>query len=396
VRHGRTSASGVPLARLVAGNPERGVAPLSDDLIANEIMSILFAGTDTSATTLAYLFFELALHPAWYARLRAEVSAVCGPSTRAPLSNHDGAAAAAAASNNVAGTAGAASPDDDDDDDGDYSGGTAARSDRLSSSSAQARPPQTQTGGGKEAEEGLETAPPPPLSELTYARLKALPVLNAVLWETMRLHPAAISSLRRQVPRGGAPVAGTGSMWLPAGTVVSTATYTLQRDAAVFPQPDEWVPARWLASASSPSTPLFPPAFPSLPSSSSSSSPSSMSTTPLASSHGNAVRHKAAEGAGTEAAEANVVVGGQGRHAEPLVIYEDDAMRAHMHVFSRGIRACLGKMVALVQLKMAMAALAQRFAAVRLADERGTVADMRMTEAFALTPKGRKCMLVLE
>ncbi len=64
----------------------------------------------------------------------------------------------------------------------------------------------------------MTTTLQPPLADLTYARLKALPVLNAVLWETMRLRPAAISSLWRQVPRGGAPVAGTHGPWLLAGT----------------------------------------------------------------------------------------------------------------------------------------------------------------------------------
>jgi cytochrome P450 len=48
----------VPLARLFAGNPDLGMAPLPDDSIAYEIMSLLFAGTDTTTTTLTYLFFE--------------------------------------------------------------------------------------------------------------------------------------------------------------------------------------------------------------------------------------------------------------------------------------------------------------------------------------------------
>jgi hypothetical protein len=81
---------------------------------------------------------------------------------------------------------------------------------------------------------------------------------------------------------------------------------------------------------------------------------------------------------------------------ERLVIYEDDAMRAHMLVFSKGVRVCLGKGIALVELKLATAALAQRFEGVRLADERQTVADIRMTDRFVLTPRGKRCLLVFE
>jgi cytochrome P450 len=43
---------------------------------------MIVAGTSTTGLTLTYLFFELARHPAWYARLRAEVCiAAAGDST---------------------------------------------------------------------------------------------------------------------------------------------------------------------------------------------------------------------------------------------------------------------------------------------------------------------------
>ncbi len=73
-----------------------------------------------------------------------------------------------------------------------------------------------------------------------------------------------------------------------------------------------------------------------------------------------------------------------------LIFYEDDAMCAHMHAFNHRVQACLGKTLALAQLKLAKAALAQRCAAVRLANAHQSVGDMHITDAFTLTPNGRK------
>jgi hypothetical protein len=47
-------------------------------------------------------------------------------------------------------------------------------------------------------------------------------------------------------------------------------------------------------------------------------------------------------------------------------------------------------------MKLAVAALAQSFSAVRLADEREAVADMQVTDRFLLSPKGMRCRLVFE
>jgi cytochrome P450 len=82
--------------------------------------------------------------------------------------------------------------------------------------------------------------------------------------------------------------------------------------------------------------------------------------------------------------------------AGQFVAYEDDAMRAHMQAFSRGSRACLGKSIALVVMKLATAAVAQRFATVRLAHEQQTPDDMRMRDRFVLVPKGKRCRLIFD
>lgn len=65
--------------------------------------------------------------------------------------------------------------------------------------------------------------------------LEALPVLNGVIEETLRLYGAAPGSLPRVVPEGGATMAGH---FLPAGTVVATQAYTMHRDGGIFDQPE--------------------------------------------------------------------------------------------------------------------------------------------------------------
>jgi hypothetical protein len=92
---------------------QKSIAPLADANIVAEVALALHAGTDTVATMLSYLLYELARHPHWLARLRAELTAL--PVVRAmhilrwpkegALSNNndalslsDAAAAAAAAS----------------------------------------------------------------------------------------------------------------------------------------------------------------------------------------------------------------------------------------------------------------------------------------------------------
>jgi cytochrome P450 len=338
-RHGRSSlsASRLPLARLVSGNAAHGVPPLPDALIADEVTIIMFAGTDTTATTLTYLFFELARHPQWYARLRAEVMAA------RPLAPR------------------------------------------------QSPPP----------------APPAP----TYAALQQLPVLNAVLWETLRMYPP-VPYLPREAPRGGAPVTGAGA-WLPPGTVVWASAYTVQRNADVFPQPDAWEPARWLAFASAPSVPLFSSRKPrngekdgghdddyTLRTADAGSKKQQEAgptvDVPIGSGEAANAKLRGEDGGGRRA-----VVGEEGEKGddregkrEAYTIYEDEDMRAHMNVFGRGVHACLGKTIALVEMKHAAAALAQRFSAVRLADEQKTVEDMRLVDRFVMVPKGKRCRLV--
>ncbi|PHH62836.1 hypothetical protein CDD81_6636 [Ophiocordyceps australis] len=74
--------------------------------------------------------------------------------------------------------------------------------------------------------------------------LRALPFLNAVIDETLRLYSAAPSGLPRVVPPEGAVLAG--SLFKP-GTVVGTQAYSTHRNGNVYPNPDLFDPSRWEA-----------------------------------------------------------------------------------------------------------------------------------------------------
>jgi cytochrome P450 len=79
--------------------------------------------------------------------------------------------------------------------------------------------------------------------EPSYQDIKSLPVLNSVIWETLRVHPAAPASLPRVAPVGGGNVAG---VYLPEGTLASSQAYTTQRLTSAFPEPDTYNPTRWI------------------------------------------------------------------------------------------------------------------------------------------------------
>lgn len=76
-------------------------------------------------------------------------------------------------------------------------------------------------------------------------RIDGLPLLNAVLQETLRLHAAAPGRQPRIVPKGGIILHGHD---IPAGTTVSCNAYSLHRHEEAFPHPFEWIPQRWMPS----------------------------------------------------------------------------------------------------------------------------------------------------
>jgi cytochrome P450 len=66
--------------------------------------------------------------------------------------------------------------------------------------------------------------------------LEKLPLLNAVIEETLRLYGAAPAGLPRSVPPGGVTI---DDQVIPAGTTVTTQAYTFHRDQNLFPRPLE-------------------------------------------------------------------------------------------------------------------------------------------------------------
>jgi len=71
---------------------------------------------------------------------------------------------------------------------------------------------------------------------LTDAALETLPILSAVIEETLRLYGAAPGTLPRDVPKGGMIFQ---DHFIPEGTIVGTQSWSLHRDPSLFPDPDK-------------------------------------------------------------------------------------------------------------------------------------------------------------
>lgn len=73
--------------------------------------------------------------------------------------------------------------------------------------------------------------------------LSQLPYLNAVLHEGLRLCPSIPDGMRREVPKGGALIAGH---VLPQGTVVSIPQWASYEATTNLHSPTSFAPERWL------------------------------------------------------------------------------------------------------------------------------------------------------
>jgi cytochrome P450 len=79
-------------------------------------------------------------------------------------------------------------------------------------------------------EEEVATLP----EQFDDAVLEKLPLLDAVINETLRLYGAAPGGLPRSVPKGGVTLSGH---FIPEDFVVETQAYTLHRNPDIFPDP---------------------------------------------------------------------------------------------------------------------------------------------------------------
>jgi len=65
------------LGSLLASTDDEGNS-LSDGQVLDHVLTLLFAGHDTTTSTVSFLIWELAREPGWANRLRAELEEVCG------------------------------------------------------------------------------------------------------------------------------------------------------------------------------------------------------------------------------------------------------------------------------------------------------------------------------
>jgi cytochrome P450 len=82
--------------------------------------------------------------------------------------------------------------------------------------------------------------------DFTDADIENLPLLNAVINETLRLYGAAPGALPRVAPAGGIVLSG---FYIPEGVTVTTQSYTLHRNPSIWQDPEKFDHTRWLPGA---------------------------------------------------------------------------------------------------------------------------------------------------
>ena len=95
-----------------------------------------------------------------------------------------------------------------------------------------------------------------PISSSSYTKYSqfvqticALPYLDAVIKETLRLYTAIPGTLPRVVPTDSSHGKFIDGIYLPPGTVVGTFAYGIHRDQSIFGS-DNFEPERWLPGRS--------------------------------------------------------------------------------------------------------------------------------------------------
>jgi unspecific monooxygenase len=147
--------------------------------VASDMLDQLIAGHETSGIALTYAMYELSMHPEFQTALRAELRSINPPLTFPPPAF-----------------------------------GSSVFSSTIS-------------------------LPPAAIPRA----LDALPLLNAILYETLRLYPPGAAGQPRVAPRGGAILHG---FVLPEGVVAHAAPYSVHRNEEVFERAEEWLPERWM------------------------------------------------------------------------------------------------------------------------------------------------------
>ncbi|KAJ0415914.1 cytochrome P450 [Aspergillus carlsbadensis] len=76
-----------------------------------------------------------------------------------------------------------------------------------------------------------------------YAKVKNLPYLKACIEESLRLSPPLPRGLERVTPPSGTYIMGT---FIPGNVGASVPAYVVHRDPDLFPEPEEFIPERWI------------------------------------------------------------------------------------------------------------------------------------------------------
>jgi len=96
----------------------------------------------------------------------------------------------------------------------------------------------------------IDSAFPPAegLDPIDSGKLATMQYLNAVINEAMRLLPPCLTYMQR-APEPGSGGHTLGTDWIPEGTAVIIPPYTVHRDPTHFsPFPDAFIPERWLTN----------------------------------------------------------------------------------------------------------------------------------------------------
>lgn len=92
----------------------------------------------------------------------------------------------------------------------------------------------------------LDAALPDPDAVPTFAQVRDLPYLDAVIKETMRIHSTSSLGLPRVVPPGPGITLPNSDVHFPQGVVLSVPAYTIHHSTAVWgPDAELFRPERW-------------------------------------------------------------------------------------------------------------------------------------------------------
>lgn len=78
------------------------------------------------------------------------------------------------------------------------------------------------------------------------AAIDSLPLLDAIVRETLRLHAPASQTLPRVTPATKNGISLDGYNGIPGGVRVGSSAYSLHRIEEIYPNAEQWLPQRWL------------------------------------------------------------------------------------------------------------------------------------------------------